>query len=94
MVTDAIFGGLAFKAGIAPGMKIAAVNGRVFTPEILDDAVKSSKSNSRPIALLVIANDYYKTCSIDYHDGVRYPHLIRLAGKSDDLESLLKPEAR
>jgi hypothetical protein len=42
----------------------------------------------------LIANDYYKTCSIDYHDGVRYPHLIRIAGKSDDLESLLKPEAR
>ena len=94
VVTDAIFGGLAFKAGIAPGMKIAAVNGRVFTPEILDDAIKSSKSNSRPIALLVIANDYYKTCSIDYHDGVRYPHLIRIAGTSDGLESLLKPEAR
>jgi predicted metalloprotease with PDZ domain len=94
VVTDAIFGGPAFKAGIAPGMKIAAVNGRAFTPEILDDAIKSSKGNARPIELLVIANDYYKTCSIDYHDGVRYPHLIRIAGKSDHLESLLKPEAR
>jgi len=94
VVTDAIFGGPAFKAGIAPGMKIAAVDGRVFTPEILDDAIKSSKSNARPIELLVIANDYYKTSSIDYHDGVRYPHLIRIAGKRDTLESLLKPEAR
>jgi predicted metalloprotease with PDZ domain len=94
VVTDAIFYGLAFKAGISPGMKIAAVNGRVFTPEILDDAIKSSKTNSRPIELLVIANDYYKSCSIDYHEGVRYPHLVRIASKPDDLEPLLKPEAR
>jgi len=94
VVTDAIFGGPAFKAGIAPGMKIAAVNGRVYTPDILDDAIKSSNSNPRPIELLVIANDYYKTCSIDYHDGVRYPHLARIAGTSDYLDSLLKPEAR
>lgn len=94
LVTDAIFGGLAFKAGIAPGMRIAGVNGRVFTPEILDDAIKASKSNSSPIELLVIANDYYKICPIDYHDGVRFPHLIRIAGTSDYLESLLRPEAR
>jgi predicted metalloprotease with PDZ domain len=94
LVTDSIFRGLAYKAGIAPGMKIAGVNGRVFTPEILDDAIKASNRNSRPIELLVVANDYYKICSIDYHDGVRFPHLIRIAEKSDYLESLLKPEAR
>ena len=94
LVTDAIFGGLAYKAGIAPGMKIAGVNGRVFTPEILDDAIKASKSESRPIELLVTADDYYKTCTIDYHDGVRFPHLARITDKPDTLEALLKPEAR
>jgi len=94
LVTDAIFGGLAYKAGIGPGMKIAGVNGRVFSPEILDDAIKASKSESRPIELLVTADDYYKTCTMDYHDGVRFPHLVRIADKPDTLEQLLKPEAR
>jgi predicted metalloprotease with PDZ domain len=93
-VTDAIFGGLAFNAGIAPGMRIAAVNGRVFTPEILDDAIKASKDADRPIELLVIADDYYKTAKIDYHGGLRYPHLVRIAERPDYLETLLKPEAR
>jgi hypothetical protein len=37
---------------------------------------------------------YYKTCSIDYHDGERYPHLIRNPDKPDYLDELLKPEAR
>jgi predicted metalloprotease with PDZ domain len=93
-VSDAIFGGPAFKAGLAPGMKIVGVNGRLFTPEILEDAIKGSKSNSRPIELLVIVSDYYKTCSIEYHDGERYPHLIRIPDKPDTLDDLLKPEAR
>ena len=94
VVSDAIFGGPAFQAGLAPGMKVVGVNGRLFTPEILEDAIKVSKSNSRPIELLVIASDYYKTCSIDYHDGERYPHLGRIPDKPDFLEDLLKPEAR
>ena len=75
-------------------MKVAGVNGRLFTAEILEDAIKTSKSNPRPIELLVIVNDYYKTCSIDYHDGERYPHLVRNADKPDYLDDLLKPEAR
>ena len=93
-VTDAIFGGLAFNAGIGPGMKVAAVNGRVFTPEILDDAIKASKDNARPIELLVIADDYYKSVAIDYHGRLRYPHLERIADKPDYLEKLLKPEVQ
>lgn len=94
VVSDAIFGGPAFKAGLAPGMKVVGVNGRLFTPDILEDAIKTSKSGSRPIELLVIVNDYYKTCSIDYHDGERFPHLVRIAEKPDYLSDLLKPEAR
>jgi len=94
VVSDVIFGGSASKAGLAPGMKVAGVNGRLFTAEILEDAIKASKTNSRPIELLVIVNDYYKICSIDYHDGERYPHLARNPDKPDYLDELLKPEAR
>jgi hypothetical protein len=75
-------------------MKVVGVNGRLFTPEILDDAIKASKSNSKPIELLVIVNDYYKIVSIDYHEGERYPHLMRIPDKPDFLDELLKPEAR
>ncbi len=42
-------------------MKIAGVNGRVFTRDVLDDAIKAGKDNSEPIKLLVIDEDYYKT---------------------------------
>ena len=93
-IRDAIYGGLAFQAGLGPGMKIAAVNGRVFTPEAFDDALKAAKNNPRAIELLVIVDDYYKMFSIDFHGDERNPHLVRIADKPDFLEELLKPEAR
>ena len=92
-VIDSIVGGLAFKAGITSGMKVVAVNGRVFTRDLLNDAIKASKDSRNPIVLLVIADEYYKTCSIDYHDGERYPHLQRDDSKPDYLYDLIQPRA-
>jgi len=92
-VMDSIVGGLAFKAGITSGMKVVAVNGRVFTRDLLNDAIKASKDSRNPIVLLVIADEYYKTCSIDYHDGERYPHLQRDDSKPDYLDDLIQPRA-
>ena len=92
-VSDSIVGGLAFKAGITSGMKVVAVNGRVYTRDLLNDAIKASKDSKNPIVLLVIVDDYYKTCSIDYHDGERYPHLQRDDSKPDYLDDLIQPRA-
>lgn len=91
-IRDAVYGGIAYQAGLGPGMKIAAVNGRVFTPEVFDDALKAARNSSRPIELLVIVDDYYKTFSIDFHGDERNPHLVRITDKPDFLEELLKPE--
>ncbi len=92
-VMDSIVGGLAFKAGITSGMKVVAVNGRVYTRDLLNDAIKASKDSKNPIVLLVISDEYYKTCTIDYHDGERYPHLERDDSKPDYLDDLIKPAA-
>ena len=90
-VSDAIVGGPAFKAGISPGMKVMAVNDRAYTHERLEDAIKSSQSGSQPIALLVVNDDYYTTCRVEYHGGLRYPHLERDSSKPDYLDALIKP---
>ena len=77
MVSDAIVGSPAFEAGISSGMKVVGVNGRVFNPEILADAIKAAKDCSAPITLLVVVDDYFRTCTINYHGGARNPHLVR-----------------
>src|SRR6185437_16640995 len=92
-VVDSIVGSAAFKAGVTSGMRVIAVNGRAYTHDLLEDAIKASKANTGPIALLVENNDYFITCNVDYHDGERYPHLQRVESKPDYLDELITPRA-
>ena len=89
-ITDTIEGEVAAKAGIGPGMKVIAINGRRFTPDILRDAIKAAKGSSAPIELLVENDDYYKVYKLDYHGGEMYPHLVRDESKPDLLGEILK----
>ncbi len=89
-ISDTIEGDLAARAGIGPGMKLVAVNGRRFSPEVLHDAIKSAKAGTEPLELLVENTDYYKTYKIDYHGGEQYPHLVRDDSKPDLLTEILK----
>jgi len=91
-ITDTTEGELAAKAGIGPGMKLVAVNGRRFSADILRDAIKSAKNGTAPIELLVENTDYYKTYKLDYHGGEMYPHLVRDDSKPDLLTEILKPK--
>jgi predicted metalloprotease with PDZ domain len=92
-VVDSIVGGPAFKAGISPGMKVVGVNSHVYTRDVLEDAIKAAKDSSAPLTLLVLSDDYYRTSTIDYHGGDRYPHLVRDGSKPDYLDDLAKPRA-
>jgi predicted metalloprotease with PDZ domain len=89
-IADTIEGMPAALAGVGPGMKLVAVNGRRFSPEVLKDALKAAKDGSTPIELLVENTDYYKTYKIDYHGGEKYPHLVRDESEPDLLTDILK----
>jgi predicted metalloprotease with PDZ domain len=89
-ITDTTEGELAAQAGIGPGMKLIAVNGRQFSSDVLRDALKSGKDSSASIELLIENTDYYKTYKIDYHGGEKYPHLLRDDAKPDLLGDILK----
>ncbi len=87
-ITDTIEGMPAALAGIGPGMKLIAVNGRQYSPEVLRDALRAGKSGIAPLELLVENTDYYKTYKLDYHGGERYPHLVRDESKPDLLSEI------
>jgi predicted metalloprotease with PDZ domain len=89
-ITDTIEDMPAAKAGIGPGMKLVAVNGRKFSVEVLHDALRAGKNSSEPLELLVENTDYYQTYKLDYHGGERYPHLVRDDSKPDLLSDILK----
>jgi predicted metalloprotease with PDZ domain len=89
-ITDTIEDLPAAVAGIGPGMKLIAVNGRQYSPEVLRDALKAGKDGAAPLELLIENTDYYKTYKLDYHGGERYPHLVRDDSKPDLLSEIYK----
>jgi predicted metalloprotease with PDZ domain len=89
-IIDTIEGMVAAKAGIGPGMRLIAVNGRRFSAEVLHDAIKAAKSTTDPIELLVENTGYYKTFKLDYHEGEKYPRLVREESKPDLMGDILK----
>jgi predicted metalloprotease with PDZ domain len=90
-VSDAIEGLPAAKAGIGPGMKVIAVNGRRFSGNALRDALRLGKNSSEPLELLVENAEYYRTYKLDYHGGEKYPHLVRDSTKPDLLGEIIRP---
>jgi predicted metalloprotease with PDZ domain len=89
-ITDTTEGMPAALAGIGPGMKLIAVNGRQYSAEVLRDALRAGKTATAPLELLIENTDYYKTYKLDYHGGERYPHLVRDASKPDLLSEIYK----
>ncbi|HEX4067498.1 MAG TPA: peptidase M61 [Acidobacteriaceae bacterium] len=81
----------AFKAGLVPGMQLVAVNGEVYSAEKLKAAILTAEKGGA-IALVVKDLNQVKTMDLDYHDGMRYPHLERVEGTPDRLDEILKAE--
>ena len=75
----------AFNAGLGTGTTVIAVNGQEYDKDVLEDAVKAAKDSKAPIKLMVKEFDRYRTVDVDYHGGLRYPHLERIEGKPDRL---------
>ena len=89
---DVIYGSPAYLAGIGPGMKLIAINGRAWDKDVLQDVLRASRDGKQPLDLLVENAKFFKTYSIPYHDGIRNPHLQRTSA-FDVLGEIIKPLA-
>jgi len=81
VVTDAQWEGISAKAGLVPGVTIVAVDGKDYSGQVLKDAVTAAKSTTAPIEFLIKDIEEYRTVKVDYHGGLKYPHLVRGEGK-------------
>jgi predicted metalloprotease with PDZ domain len=91
-LSDVLWDSPAFKAGLAPGMKLIAVNGKEYSADVIKDAIgDAAKDPNAKIELLVKDFNEYQTVSVDYHDGLKYPHLVRAEGGKDTLGELIAP---
>jgi predicted metalloprotease with PDZ domain len=90
-LTDVLTGSPAAKAGLGVGDTLVAVDARTFSPMVLNDAIKAAEHETGPIVLIVKRNDLFRTVSIDYHGGLRSPHLVRIEGTPDGLSAIVAP---
>ncbi|HEY0511981.1 MAG TPA: M61 family peptidase [Thermoanaerobaculia bacterium] len=92
-IADIVTGSPAWEAGLGPGMKLVAVDGRAWAPEILPEEIRAAKASAVPIEIAAQQSDLLKTFRVSYHEGERYPHLERDASRPDLLEAILAPKA-
>jgi predicted metalloprotease with PDZ domain len=89
-IKDVLFGSPAYAAGLGPGMKLIAVNGRRASDEVLRQAIKETKTNPNPE--LIVDNDgYIKTTKLEYRGGERHPHLVRQNSSPCYLDDIMRP---
>jgi predicted metalloprotease with PDZ domain len=89
-ISDVRVGSPADAAKLAPGEKILAVNGNVYSSDDMTGAVHATKTGG-PMNLIVQNDTHVRTAAIDYHDGERYPHLERIDGAPDYLDEITNP---
>jgi predicted metalloprotease with PDZ domain len=91
VIGDVRWNGPADKGRLAPGYKILAVNGHIYSSDALRDAIKTAKGKTEPIHLIVQADTFVSPFEIDYHDGERFPALQRIDGTPAFLDDITKP---
>jgi len=92
-VTNVIPGMAGDRAGLAPGVQVAGVNGHKFSRQRLHDALADS-GNRKSVEFLLVEGDRFRTLAIDYAGGPRYLELVRDDQRPDVLGEILKPLAK
>jgi predicted metalloprotease with PDZ domain len=88
---DVLWDGPAYRAGLTAGTQLVAVDGVSYDKDRLQAIIKAAKTGGEAIELLVKNGDRYSTVRIDYHDGLRYPHLTRDTNVPARLDEILAP---
>jgi predicted metalloprotease with PDZ domain len=93
-LTDVLWGGPGYEAGLTAGTFLVAVNGREYRPERLREAIVTAHNTHVPLELIVKNLDRYRVVHIPYYEGLKYPRLERVEKTEDRLAAIIKPRTR
>ena len=85
-IVDTVYGAPADAAGLVPGMKITAINGRKYSGDVLVEEIRAAKGLDVSVEQGTFAGKFH----VDAHDGERFPHLQRIAGTPDLLSDIMR----
>lgn len=89
-ILSVIWNSPAFKAQLAVGMKIVAINGTEYSDDLFKDALTQAKTSKTPIDLIVKQDKAYRNIKVDYSLGLRYPRLEKTGEGEGSLDKLLE----
>jgi hypothetical protein len=75
-------------------MKLLAIGERRWSSERLHQAIAATRGGKARLVLLLENQEYFKTFTLDYTEGEKYPHLERTEGKADLLTEIFRPRVR
>jgi predicted metalloprotease with PDZ domain len=91
---DVLPGTTAAAAGLAPGMKLVAVDGRKWSKDVLLDALRAGAKAKRPVELLAENDEFIRTYRVTAPSGLRYPAFARTDARPDLLGKVLAPRTK
>ena len=87
-MSDVMWDGPAFKAGLIQGNQIIAVGGVAYDADLLKAAITAATDPAKPVELLVKSGERYRTVKLTYQGGLRYPRLEPIAGAPARLDDI------
>ena len=89
-INDIVVGAPAWEAGLGPGMKITAINGRKWSTDVFAEELAAKPD----MEITAEQGEELRTFRIVKHGGPRSPHLVRDETKPDRLKEILAPRTR
>lgn len=90
-VEDVLWNGPAFHAGLAPGMRLTAVDGHPYSTGVLRSAIAQAHLSGKPLQIVATSDGATEVHTVHYEGGLKFPHLVRVPGTTDYLQEILSP---
>lgn len=91
VVADVVNGSPAFLSGVTPAMRLLAIDGRKWSTNAARAAIVTAEQTTQPVELIVESADIVRVLHVDYHAGLRNPHLVRDPERPDLLGHIIAP---
>jgi predicted metalloprotease with PDZ domain len=89
-LSQVIWDGLAFNAGLTTAAEILAVDGHVYSESAIRDAVTAARGSRDPVRLIVKSGSRVREVAIAWNGGHRYPRLEKTGSGEGSLDLLLR----
>jgi predicted metalloprotease with PDZ domain len=91
-VGDVRWNGPAFKAGLAPGMKLVSIDGQPYSPQVLRAQIVHAQKSGGTLRIQAQNDGTVGLYTVHYDGGLKYPHFVRAPGETDYLKQIFAPK--